>query len=132
MLSAQAHGKDADAHLAARIASAAILASASVDLERSQMYLDFILRSLSDGAKRAMKTLTLATYEYQSDFALECIAKGQLEGRAKVILRQLVLRFGGLTSSIEARIRAMDAEQLDCLTDRVVTATTLEDVLGAP
>lgn len=79
-----------------------------------------------------MKTLTLATYEYQSDFALECIAKGQLEGRAKVILRQLVLRFGGLTSSIEARIRAMDAEQLDCLTDRVVTATTLEDVLGAP
>ena len=131
VLSAQAHGKDADAQLAARIASAAIVASASVDLERSQMYLELILQSLSDGAKCVMKTLSLATFEYRSDFALECIAKGRLEGRAEVILRQLVLRFGGLTSSIEARIRAMDAEQLDCLADRVVTATTLDDVFSA-
>ena len=63
--------------------------------------------------------MNLATYEYQSDFALECIA-----------LRQLVLRFGGLTESIEARIYAMDAEQLDCLAGRVVTAATLDEALS--
>ncbi len=134
VLSAQAHGKDADTYLAARIASAAIVASASVDSERSRMYLDFILRSLSDGAKHMLKTMSLATFEYQSDFALECIAKGRLEGRqegrAQIILRQLALRFGSLTNSIEARIHAMDAEQLDCLAGRVVTATTLDEALS--
>lgn len=129
VLSAQAHGRDMDANLAARIASAAIVASASVGQQRSQMYLDLILQSLSDKATRRLKMLTLATYEYRSEFALECIAKGRVEGRAHILLKQLVLRFGPLDESVEARIRAMDGEQLDRLADHVITAKTIDDAL---
>jgi len=42
VLSAIEHGQSTDISLAARIASAAILASADIDVERSRLYLDLI------------------------------------------------------------------------------------------
>ena len=54
VLSAIEHGKCANVDLAARVASAAIVASADIDAERSGLYLDLILISLSGHGNEAI------------------------------------------------------------------------------
>ncbi|WP_437561392.1 DUF4351 domain-containing protein [Sorangium sp. So ce542] len=56
--------------------------------------------------------------------------EGRLEGQRSTLLRLLRQRFGELPEPIEARIRAADAGQIDGWTDRVLTASTLDDVLN--
>jgi hypothetical protein len=55
VLSAIEHGKSADIPLASRIASAAIVASADIDAERSRLYLDLILITLLESAPAAIE-----------------------------------------------------------------------------
>ncbi|MEX1369429.1 MAG: Rpn family recombination-promoting nuclease/putative transposase [Nannocystaceae bacterium] len=57
-------------------------------------------------------------------------AKGEARGEAKVLLKQLTLRFGPLPESTRARIESATIEQLDAWTERVLTAPTLDEVLG--
>ena len=57
--------------------------------------------------------------------------EGLRTGARNVLLRQLRARFGALPGAAEARIQAADAAQLDVWIDRVLTAATLDDVLGA-
>jgi len=52
VLSAIEHGQSPDISLAARIASAAILASAHIDEERSRLYLDLLFISLPQTSGR--------------------------------------------------------------------------------
>jgi hypothetical protein len=68
--------------MAARIASAAIVASADIGAERSRLYLDLIHLSLSGGAKQPLEdTMNSLGYEYQSDFARRYFGEGKAEGR---------------------------------------------------
>jgi hypothetical protein len=55
VLSAIEHRQSEDIPLAARIASTAIVASAAIDAERSRLYLDLILISLSEYAPKAFE-----------------------------------------------------------------------------
>jgi len=55
VLSAIEHGKRMNVELAARVASAAILASAGIDAERSRLYLDLIMISLSENARGTLR-----------------------------------------------------------------------------
>ena len=113
--------------LAARIASAAIVASADIDAERSRLYLDLILISLSANAPEAIEaTMNSLGYEYQSDFARRYVAQGRME----IILKVLASRFGPLTEAVQARVRSADRTQIDPMADRMLTARTLEEVLG--
>jgi Domain of unknown function (DUF4351) len=127
VLSAQAHARDADIGLVARIASAAILASAGIDAERSKMYLDLIVKSLPEDALRALRNMNPVVHEYMSDFARQYVA----EGRAEVILRLLTLRFGPLTEAIQSRVRKACSEQLNSVADGLLTVKTLEEALSA-
>src|SRR6202011_1967007 len=69
VLSAIEHGQSTDIPLAARIASAAIVASAGIDVERSRLYLDLIQISLSKNIPEAFEvTMNSLGFEYQSDF----------------------------------------------------------------
>src|SRR5581483_9711703 len=78
VLSAIEHGQNRDVALVARIASAAILARADVDAERSRLYLDLILISLTKGAPEVLEaTMNSLGYEYQSDFARRYVAQGR-------------------------------------------------------
>jgi uncharacterized protein DUF4351 len=52
-------------------------------------------------------------------------------GTCDALLRQLRSRFGTLPEASEARVRAADTAQLDAWIDRVLTASTLDEVLGA-
>jgi hypothetical protein len=135
VLSAIEHGRSPDIPLAARIASAAILASADIDVERSRLYLDLILISLSQNAPEAFEaTMNSLGYEYQSDFARRYYgqgkAEGKAEGRIEIILKLLALRFGPLTEAVQARVRGAQDAQLDAVAERMLTAKTLEEAVS--
>lgn len=136
-------GRDADMLKAARIAHSAHLASLGLDAERGRLYFDLVSNSLSEAARRALKAMDPAKYEYQSEFARRYIslgreegkaegkAEGVAEGRAEILIKLLGLRFGALPPGAEARIRSAGIDELDRLAARVLTAQTLEDVFAA-
>lgn len=143
VLSAIEHGQSRDVALAARVASAAIVASADIDAERSKLYLDLILISLSQHAPQVLEAaMNSLGYEYQSDFARRYVAQGRAEGRAEgkaegkaegrveILLKLLTLRFGLLSEHVQARIRNISDAQMDVMTERVLTAQTLDEALG--
>ena len=131
VLSAIEHGQSTDVALAARIASAAIVASAGIEDDRSKLYLDLILIALSKSTPGILEaTMNSLGYEYQSDFARRYFGQGKAEGRAEIVLKQLLLRFGPLTEAIEGRVRSANNEQIDAVAERVITATTLQEALG--
>jgi hypothetical protein len=134
VLSAMSHGQDADAGRAMRIAEAAIAASTGLDVDRSALYLDLVIASLSEAARKALQSMDPAKYEYQSEFARRYVAEGEVrgraQGRAELVLKQLTLRFGPVPAAVEARIRAASIAQLDTFAERVLTARSLDEVLG--
>ncbi len=56
---------------------------------------------------------------------------GRREGERRVLLKQLRLRFGELPAAVVARIEAAEVAELDVWTERIMTASQLEDVLGS-
>jgi len=130
VLSAMAHGRSTDTHKSVQIAFAAQIASLSLDEDRSRLYFDLILSSLSEAARRALQAMDPAKYEYQSDFAKRYFAQGLAEGRTALITRLLKLRFGPLSDEIHAQITAASVNELDAIGERLLTATTLEEALG--
>ena len=60
--------------------------------------------------------------------------KGRREGERDVarrmLLKQLRLRFGELSAAVVARVEAAELPELEAWTERFVTASRLEDVLG--
>jgi hypothetical protein len=55
---------------------------------------------------------------------------GRREGERHVLLKLLRMRFGELPAAVVARIQAAEMPELDAWTERFVTASRLEDVLG--
>lgn len=128
VLSAIEHGQSKDTHLAARTVAAAIVASAAIDAERSKLYLDLILISLVSNSHEVIEaTMNSLGFEYQSDFARKYVAQGRLE----IVLKQLASRFGPLTEAVHARVSGADSTLIGTIADRMLTAQTLEEVLGS-
>jgi len=141
VLSAMAHGRDADVAKAVQIAQVAQLASFGLDADRSRLYFDLVLTSLSEAARRALRTMATFKYEYQSDFAKHYVAQGKAEGKAegraeghaallRLVIRQLNMRFGALDQAAEIRLAAASMAELDEIGERFVTAQTLQEALG--
>lgn len=143
VLSAMAHGRDANVAKAARIGAAAQNASADLDEDRSRLYLDLVWASLSEAARKELQAMDPAKYEYQSEFARRWIAlgreegkaegkaEGQSQGRADLLLRQLTLRYGELGDEVRARISTASIAELDAIGERLLTAKSLKDALGS-
>jgi hypothetical protein len=133
VLSALAHGRDEESQRAARIAFAAHLASLDIDVERGRMYVDLVLKWLSDAARRELIAMDPAKYEYQSDFAKHYIgvgrAEGEAHGRAALLERQLTLRFGSLPANAIERLAAASVDDLNAIGERLLTAQSLEEAL---
>ena len=135
VLSAIEHGQGTDTLLAKRIATAAIRASAAIDVERSRLYLDLIQISLSQNVPEAFEiAMNSLGYEYQGDFARRYYgqgkAEGKAEGRMELILKLLISRFGPLTEAAQARVRGAQDAQMDAVAERMLTATTIEEALS--
>ena len=138
VLSAMAHGHDRDVRKSVRIAAAAQRMCHGLDTERAQLYFDLIHHSLSEAARRELRKMLPANYEYQSDFARKYYGQGKTEGRAEgsrealisIIAKQLGLRFGALDESILARIAAASSAELIEVAERLLTVPTLDEALG--
>ena len=133
VLSVMAHGRDADSQKSAQIAIAAQIASAGLEEDRSKLYFDLIMNSLSEAARRALGTMDLTTYEYQSDFAkhyvAQGVAEGEIRGRANLIIRLLTVRFGALSAEMRSQILSLSVAELDLVGERLLSARTLEEAV---
>lgn len=105
--------------------------TAGLDADRSKLYFDLILNSLSEAARQALGSMDAHTYEYQSDFARRYVEQGRADGRVEVIARLLKVRFGPLTAEVEGRIREASIADLDAIAERLLVARTLPEALGA-
>lgn len=134
VLSAMAHGASADAQLAARIAAAAQQASRALQDERATLYYDLVLKHLSEAARRALNTMAIPNYEYQSEFArryfAEGMAEGKTDGKAALLVRQLTLRFGPLPQEVGTLLSKASDTELDAIGERLLTARDLAAALG--
>jgi len=130
VLSAMAHGQDADTGKAVQIALAAQLAIHGLDEDRSKLYVDLVLTSLSEAARKALRTMDPAKYQYQSDFAKNYVAQGETSGRAALVIKQLTSRFGPLTDAVQTTISEASIAELDAIGVRLLTAQNLQDALG--
>ncbi len=57
-------------------------------------------------------------------------AKGKAEGKAETLLKLLELKFGEVPDATTQRVRAATVEQLDTWIERILPATSLEDVFA--
>ena len=57
-------------------------------------------------------------------------AKGKAEGKAELVIKQLELKFGSLSAEQAAHIRTASLDDLDRFAERVVTATSLDQVFA--
>lgn len=130
VLSAVAHGHDRDVARVARIATVALGASTKLDADRSNLYFDLVLNSLSEAARTALQDMLPFKYEYQSDFAKRYVGQGRAEGRAEIVTRQLKARFGSLSEEVKAQIASSSCEELDAIGVRLLTAASLQEVLA--
>jgi hypothetical protein len=58
------------------------------------------------------------------------LQQGLLEGRREMLLRQLTARFGSLPQAAVTRVNSAGISDIDHWAERILTATTLADVLG--
>ena len=134
VLSAMAHGQDADSGKVVQIALAAQLASLGLDeIAPGYTSISCSLRS-AKRLDRELRAMDPAKYEYQSDFAKRYVAQGRaegaLEGRAALVLRQLTRRFGPLPPAAAERLGAASVDELDAIGERLLTAQSLDEALG--
>jgi hypothetical protein len=89
---------------------------------------DVILRLLPRDQKAAEVEEAVMNW-YQEQWARSG-EEGERKGLCRALLKQLRLRFGDLPPAAVARIEAADSTQLDRWVERIVTAPTLDEVLG--
>ena len=112
------------------------------DPERRLKYLDFIdIYAALDENERIVYRQRYPAEEVaeMTRFAERFLEKGREEGReqgigqgeARVMLRQLTLKFGPLPEPVRARIESADADTLLRWSERVLSADHLEEVFRA-
>lgn len=78
--------------------------------------------------------MTIANYEYQSEFARRYFAQGMAEGKAEgkvdLLARQLTRRFGPLPAAATALLTAASAAELDAIGERLLAAQSLDEALN--
>lgn len=128
MLSAIAHGHDADANKAAQIAALALGVAASLDPDRSDVYFYLIKNSLSEAARAALEeTMSTPGNDQTAKFAKRFFTA---QGQAHILTRQLTARFGPLSEEVRYQLVWSTPEELDDIGDRVLTAATLQEALA--
>jgi hypothetical protein len=94
-----------------------------------------VLHSLPEVARRALLAMSTSKYEYQSEFARFYYglgkADGLAEGLAKFVLKVLTFRYGSLSPAVTARVQGASIDDLEEIAQRVLTAQTLDEALGA-
>ncbi|MGI9250344.1 MAG: hypothetical protein ACR2PR_03995 [Pseudohongiellaceae bacterium] len=59
-------------------------------------------------------------------------AKGIVKGEAKALKRQVQVRFGSVPQGVEVRIDEASPEEIEGWTERILVATSLEEMFASP
>ena len=81
--------------------------------------------------RRQEKVIMDVLDELRQEGRAEGRAEGRVEGRAQILLKQLTARFGSVPAEAKAQILAAKQPSLDRWALRVLTAPSLDAVLGA-
>ncbi|WP_024802351.1 hypothetical protein [Nocardia sp. BMG51109] len=57
-------------------------------------------------------------------------ARGEARGRAEALLEQMTVKFGPLPAAAVQHVRSADQAQVRAWSTRILTATTLDDMLA--
>ena len=101
---------------------------AGLDEERERLYLDLLLNSVNEAARRSLEAM-MKGYEYQSDFAKKYVAQGE----ARALLT--VLRGRGIAVPEPVRERILtekDPARLERWLEKAGTSPTVAELLGEP
>lgn len=131
VLSALGHANDPDPEKSARIALMAQMAGIGLDVDRSGLYCDLVLNALPEIAHRALLEMNVKKYEYQSEFARRYYGQGMAQGRTDMLFKMLMKRYGALAPAAADQVRNASATEQEYIAERVLTAETLEEALGA-
>ncbi|MDR2215980.1 MAG: DUF4351 domain-containing protein, partial [Nevskiaceae bacterium] len=126
--------RNKDAQLVLQIATVALEAVKDFHDERPALYHQLIADAMNEAIQQEFLNMDLAKYPFKGEMPLHYIAvgrkEGRAEGRAALLTRQLQLRFGSLSESARARLASASIEQLDAMGERLLSASTLEEVFG--
>jgi len=114
------------------------------DPEKQLKYIDFIdiYANLDDNERVSYEQEYPREAEIMTGFAERFIEQGRLEGRqegklegkqdgqAAILLRLLQLKFGGVPEAVRRKIERTDPQTLLVWSERVLTATSIEQVIG--
>jgi hypothetical protein len=95
------------------------------------MYLDLVFDSLSEAARKELRAMNPAKYEYRSEFARRYFGQGLAEGRAALLQRLLLHRFGPLPAEATERLSTATIDELDAIGERLLSAQSLDEALGS-
>ncbi|EYF04187.1 hypothetical protein [Chondromyces apiculatus] len=134
VLSAMTHGKSA-AGLA--IAGAFLEGAAALEDTPYGDYLDLVLSSLNEAARRRLQAMLTAKREYRSEYfrnlVAEGVAEGQWKAKSEAVLSVLDTR--GLDVSAEVRERILaskDLAELEQWLRRAVVVSSAEELFAPP
>ena len=129
VLSAMAHGQGEQG---SAIAAAVLPAIEGLTDERSKLYLDLVLNSLNEAARRALEAM-MKGYEYQSEFAKKYVAQGRSEARAHDVLTVLRVRGIAVSDAVRERILTQqDPERLERWLEKAAVAASVAEVIDDP
>jgi hypothetical protein len=82
------------------------------------------------GALLATQLNEATTEAVMTTAAERWMEQGEARGKANLVLRQLTLKFGPQSDAVVAHVRSASPTDLDHYADRILTATSIDDVLA--
>jgi predicted transposase/invertase (TIGR01784 family) len=79
----------------------------------------------------ATKAYMTAAEKLRTEGEAVGLVTGRAEGKAEVVLRLLRRRVGEVPEAVRQRVLSASSDELDGFADRLITASTVEDVVGA-
>ncbi|AKT35965.1 hypothetical protein [Chondromyces crocatus] len=144
VLSAMAHGRGSDG---LAIGIAALAAAAGLAPEQQRLYVDLVLSSVNEAAKRSLEEMMKSGHEYQSEFARNYTAQGRdeglregrdeglregvLQGKAQSVLAVLEARGLAIPVSVQERVLAsVDVAELEGWIRRAMVVGAAADLFA--
>ena len=72
--------------------------------------------------------INAARAEGREEGKTEGLEQGRAVGKAETLGKQLTLKFGGLSQGVAERLRVASEAELDCWLERILSASTLDEV----
>jgi hypothetical protein len=121
------HNYDRDSRFAMAAVIAALRLLRDVDTDVSKLYSDLLEETMGDAVLEQLKKVNQLQYDPKGVIARLFIANG----RVSLLIHQLTTRFGPLPEDVRAYLKRASARELERVSERVLTATTLSRALGS-